>query len=211
MTGKEMRPMRNTLAIGGGVFRFGLAIAATVLLAGCLSLSGKAPEQLLSLTASETAAAGKTSGGAITDAIVVLDPEADRAIDMLRVPVRVNASSVAYLKKIAWIEKPSRQFRKLLAETLRARSSRLVVEGGDFEVTGRTLIGGRLIDMGYDAASGAVVVRFDAMKSEQGGAIATQRFESVVTGVKPDAKAVAPALNTAANDVAKQVADWVGT
>lgn len=206
-----MRPMRKTSAIGGGVFRFGLAIAATVLLAGCLSLSGKAPEQLLSLTASETAAAGKTSGGAITDAIVVLDPEADRSIDMLRVPVRVNASSVAYLKKVAWIEKPSRQFRKLLAETLRARSSRLVVEGGDFEAAGRTLIGGRLIDMGYDAASGAVVVRFDAMKSEQGGAIATQRFESVVTGVKPDAKAVAPALNTAANDVAKQVADWVGT
>lgn len=205
-----MSPMRNTSAIGGGVFRFGLAVAASVLLAGCLSLSGKAPEQLLSLTASESAPAGKTSGGAIADAIVVLDPEADRSIDMLRVPVRVNASSVAYLKKIAWIEKPSRQFRKLLAETLRARSSRLVVEGGDFETAGRTLIGGRLIDMGYDAASGAVIVRFDAMKSEQGGAITTRRFESVVSGVKPDAEAVAPALNTAANDVAKQVADWVG-
>ena len=55
-----------------------------------------------------------------------------------------------------------------------------------------------------------MVVRFDAVLQMPSGQILTQRFESVVSGVAPDAIAVGPALNQAANDVAMQVAEWVG-
>ena len=59
--------------------------------------------------------------------------------------------------------------------------------------------------------SGArVIVRFDAMLRLPDGTVRTRRFESEVTGVAADATLVGPALNRAANDVAAQVADWVG-
>lgn len=179
-----------------------MAAAAMLTLSGCVSLGTKPP--------AETSPAGTSASGQLTEAIVVLDPEADRGLDVLRVPVTVDASSVSYLKDALWIEKPTRQFRSLLAETLRSRTGQLVVEGGDFEVTGRTLIGGRLIQMGYDAQRGAVIVRFDAMRTERGSnPIQSRRFEAVVEGVEPKAKPVGVALNQAANDVARQVADWV--
>ncbi|WP_052223162.1 ABC-type transport auxiliary lipoprotein family protein [Novosphingobium malaysiense] len=190
----------------------GMVIAASCLaLSGCLSLGGKTPDELFRLTPEETAPAGSTARGPLSEAIVVEDPEADRSLDMLRVPVRVDASSLAYLKNAGWIEKPTRLFRSLLAETIRARTGRLVVEGGDFEMTGKTRIGGRLLEMGYDAQKSAVVVRFDAMLSEGLGPerVVTRRFESVVNGVEPKAQYVGPAINQAANDVAQQVADWI--
>ncbi|MCT2399701.1 ABC-type transport auxiliary lipoprotein family protein [Novosphingobium mangrovi (ex Huang et al. 2023)] len=190
----------------------GLLIAAACLgLSGCISLGGKAPEELFRLTAEETAPAGAAVSGQLADAIVVLDPDADRSLDVLRVPVRVDASRLAYLKNAAWIEKPTRQFRSLLAETIRARTGKLVVEGGDYEVTGKTVIGGRLLRLGYDAQKRAVVVSFDAVRTDgiDGSQIATKRFEAVVNDVVPKAEAVGPALNAAANDVARQVSDWL--
>ncbi|WP_285016978.1 ABC-type transport auxiliary lipoprotein family protein [Novosphingobium sp. fls2-241-R2A-195] len=193
--------------------RFGhglMAAAAALTLSACVSLGTKPPDELLKLTAQDGAPVGATASGQLSDAIVVLDPESDRGLDVLRVPVTVDSSSVAYLKDALWVEKPTRQFRSLLAETLRARTGQLVVEGGDFEVTGKTLIGGRLLQMGYDAQRSAVVVRFDAVRSERGiGPLQTKRFEAVVNGVEAKAKPVGAALNQAANDVARQVADWV--
>ena len=201
-----MKPLRKA-----GVTRIVLTAVACCGLSGCLSLGGKAPEQLFSLTPEETAPVGMTAGGQLTDAIAVLDPETDRSLDLPRVPVQVDASRIAYLKDAVWVEKPARQFRSLLAETIRARTGRLVVEGGDFEVTGKTRIGGRLLQMGYDAQKQAAVVRFDAMRStgEDGTQITTRRFEAIVNGVEPKAAVVGPALNRAANDVARQVADWL--
>ncbi len=196
------------------VRRFRMAGGATALLAcaalsGCLGLGGKAPGQLISLAPAATAQVGPTTTGALADAIVVLDPEADRSIDVLRVPVRVNAATIAYLKDVAWVERPARQFRSLLAETLRTRTSRLVVEDGDFDVAGRTLVKGRLLAMGYDAPSQSVVVRIDVQRQEKGGPVTSRRFEAVVPGIKAEAAPVATAIGQASNDVAAQVAAWV--
>ena len=55
-----------------------------------------------------------------------------------------------------------------------------------------------------------MVVRFDALREEPGGQVTSRRFEATVPGVAPKVEAVAPALNKAANEVAQQVADWVG-
>ena len=64
--------------------------------------------------------------------------------------------------------------------------------------------------MDYDPSRSAAVVRYDAVLRLSDGTVRTQRFEAEQTGVLPDALSVAPALNRAANDVAAQVAEWVG-
>jgi cholesterol transport system auxiliary component len=64
--------------------------------------------------------------------------------------------------------------------------------------------------MDYDAVRGAAVVRFDAVLQTGERQVLTRRFESEVTGVPAEAVPVGAALNRAANDVADQVAEWVG-
>lgn len=187
-------------------------LAAAALLAGlggCLGLGGgKPPAVMFNLTPASSAPAGAVASGKPGDAILVMEPETDRRLAVQRVPVQVADGQVAYLADALWVERPARLFRGLLAETLRAKDGRLVFEG---EAPGAGVrLGGRLVEMGYDAASQAVVVRYDAMKTGGKGEIATRRFEARVPGIAPKAEFVGPALNRAANDVAKQVADWVG-
>ena len=185
-------------------------LAALAMLAGCISLGGKAPKLLIGLTPDRTAAAGAMAGGKIGDALVVLDPQADRKLDVLRVAVQVNATEIAYLKDASWVERPARLMRHLLAEAIRAKGQHLVLEASD-DVTGsKQTLAGRLIDMGYDARLQSVVVRYDALRSDAMGEIEARRFEALVPGVSANGPAVAAALNRAANDVAGQVADWVG-
>jgi cholesterol transport system auxiliary component len=185
-------------------------LALPLTLAGCVNLGGgKVPPLLMTLTADSTAAAGAAQSGKITDAVVVAEPETDRRLSAQRVPVQVDAASVAYLQKAMWVERPARLFQGLLAETLRAKSGRLVFEAGDTDAKGAVRLSGRLVEMGYDARSRAVVVRFDALR-DAGGALSTRRFEAVEPGVLPDAASVGPAINRAANKVAAEVADWVG-
>ena len=185
-------------------------LAGILLLGGCVSFGGKAPKQMIRLTPAVTAPAGDMASATLHDALVVLDPEADRRLDVQRVPVQVDDTTIAYLKDATWVERPSRQFRRLLAETIRARGKRLVVEQGDASENGKMILRGRLLDMGYDARSQSVVVRFDAMREDAAGTATTRRFEATVPGVSSKVNSIAPAINKAANDVAAQVADWVG-
>ena len=185
-----------------------LAFALVLPLGGCLGLGGKVPPTLLNLTADHAAAAGSGSSGTYRSAIAVLDPVAEMRVDVTRVPVQVDDTTVAYLKGALWVERPSHLFRHLMAETLRARGKQLVVEGDSG--TAALKLGGRLIDMGYDARTGSAVVRYEAIKERSNGAIETKRFESVVGGVVAQPGPVGVALNQAANTVAGQVADWIG-
>lgn len=185
-------------------------VAALALLAGCISLGGKAPRLLIGLTSDKSPAAGAMTGGKIGDALVVLDPQADRKLDVLRIAVQVDATQIAYLQDATWVERPARLMRHLLAEAIRAKGQHLVLEASDDVNGSKQSLAGRLIDMGYDARLQSVVVRYDAMRSNAKGEIEARRFEAVVPGVSAKSEAVAAALNRAANDVAGQVADWVG-
>lgn len=213
MTARLDRKGTNGMRLAGFgklAMRRAVPVLAIAALAGCVSLSRAVPDQLITLTATRTAAAGSLADGNISDAIVVLDPDVDRLLDVTRIPVQVNDTSVAYLKNAVWAERPAREFRRLLAETIRAGTKRVVMEGSDFDTGGRTQLSGRLSEMGYDARKGAVVVRFDAVLEEKGGAVRSRRFEAEVPGVPARAEPVAQALNNAANQVAQEVADWVG-
>jgi cholesterol transport system auxiliary component len=186
------------------------ALAAALALSGCISLGKKPPEQLLNLTATSTAPAGASASGSAENAIAVMDVEAPQKIDVARVPVDTSGSTLAYLKDAQWVEKPARLFTRLLSDTLRARGNHLVVTGTDLEDAAATKLSGTLQAMDYDASRGAVVVRFDAVLLGPNGAIRSRRFESTVSGVPAEAAPVGAALNQASNDVAAQVADWVG-
>ncbi|MBA4162299.1 MAG: ABC transporter, partial [Novosphingobium sp.] len=94
-------------------------------------------------------------------------------------------------------------------ETLRTRTQALVLEDTQAAAAGGTRLSGRLIDMGFDARSQSVVVRYDAMRTGPKGEVQTKRFEATVPGVQPKPEFVGPALNQAANDVAGQVAEWM--
>ena len=196
------------------IIRLPGAIAAAslaLLLGGCLGLGGgKLPATLIALTPTQTPAVGTGVSGKPGDALLVLEPDVDRKLAVLRVPVRVNGSSIAYLADAAWVERPARQFRSLLAETLRASGKRLVLEDDGTANQTAQRIGGRLIDMGYDAADQAVVVRFEAVRSGPGGMVETRRFESVIPGISAKPEVIAPALNRAANAVAADIAAWIG-
>lgn len=184
---------------------------AVMMLGGCVSLGGgKTPRELIGLAAEANAPAGNLGRSSLANALVVIDPETDRRLDVNRVPVRVDATTIAYLKDAQWIERPARLFRRLLAETIRARGNRLVLEGNDDRTGAKSQLSGRLLDMGYDAQTRTVIVRFDALRENPDGSIDARRFENVVPGIAPKADSVAPALSQAANAVASQVADWIG-
>lgn len=183
----------------------------TVLLSGCISIGGGGdpPDQLFTLTSSATVAAGAMAEGNLAGALAVTEPAVPQHLDVTRVPVQVSATSLAYLQDAFWVEKPARLFQRVLAETIRARGDRLVVSSGELEYGAQTQLDGELLAMDYDAQRSRVIVRYDAVLRLPDGAIRTRRFESEVTGVPPEATAVGPALNRAANEVAAQVAHWV--
>jgi cholesterol transport system auxiliary component len=195
-----------------------LAVAtASLALTGCISLgASEPPTSLLTLTSTATAAAGS---GAVTGtegsagAIAVLTPEVPAKLDVVRVPVQVSDTSIAYLPEAVWVERPARLFRRLLGETLRTRmgtgGATLVLDTDDTPTLAAQTLRGTLIDMTYDAPSSSVLVRFDALRTDAAGKVESRRFEARETGVLPTAAEVGPALNRAANTVAGEVAQWM--
>ena len=190
-------------------FRLG-ALAPAFLLAGCISLGAEPPPSLLTLTPATSAPAGTGASADEASAIALVPFEAPQRLDVTRVPVQVTDSEIAYLKDAVWVEKPARLFRRLLAETIRTRSNRVVVDGDDPGVLADTRLRGTVREFGYDARTSSVVVRIDMVRNGAGSQVTTQRFEAVVPGVAPEVGAVGPALNSAANDVAAQIAAWIG-
>lgn len=186
------------------------AIASLCVLSGCISLGSEPPEQLLTLTPAASIPAGGSAEGAVINALSVQVPGVTQRLNVNRVPVTTSDSSLAYLQDAFWVEKPAQLFRHVLAETIRAKGNRLVVGGGELEYAARTQLSGQLVDMGYDARSGSVIVRYDAVLEAADGTLRTRRFEESIAGVMPDADSVGAALNEAANTVADEVAEWVG-
>ena len=191
-------------------FRLLPALAAATLLSGCISFGEDPPESLLTLTPTVTANAGSGASGNQDSALALVEFDAPQRLDVTRVPVQVTDSTVAYVQDAVWVEKPARLFRRLIAETIRAGSGRVVIDGDDPGVFADTRLHGTLREFGYDARTGEVVVAVDMARGGEGSQVTTRRFEARVPGVLPEAGPVGVALNQAANEVAGQIAGWVG-
>jgi len=186
-------------------------MALPLMLAGCVSFGAKVPPQLLRLTPSASAPAnnGVVLGKGV--AVSVGFPSAPVELANNRVPVRIGATQVAYVKNAQWIDSPAHLFRDLLAETITARTGRPTLTPRDAAMVTGPRIGGRLTDFGIDASGHQASVVYDATLVRSGDQLETRRFEAKapVSGAIDEASAGA-AINAAANDVATQVADWVG-
>lgn len=191
-------------------FRSGAMALAVLGLTGCLGLGGKAPKSLITLTPSATAPAGSVASGNARTAIAMSAFEAPAKLDVNRVPVQVTDSEIQYVKDAVWNEKPARLLSRLIAETIRARGGRLVIDGDDPGALAETRLSGTLREFGFDARTGEVVLVLDAAKAGAGSSVITKRFEARVPGVVAEAGPVGVALNQAANTVAAEVAAWVG-
>lgn len=186
------------------------ALAGAALLSGCISFGEDPPESLLSLTPATSANAGSGTTATRETALALVEFEAPQRLDVTRVPVQITDSSVAYVENAVWVEKPARLFRRLIAETIRAGSGRVVIDGDDPGAMAATRLHGTLRDFGFDARTGEAVVAIDMTRSGEGSQVTTQRFEARVPGVAPEAGPVGVALNQAANQVAGEIAAWVG-
>ena len=190
--------------------RSAVLAAALLVLSGCVSFGPKTPDSLLTLTPTATAPAGRVASGTSATAIVLSEFEVPQKLDVTRVPVQVTDTEIAYVKDAVWNEKPARLLRRLIAETIRARSDRLVIDGDDPGALAEQRVTGTLREFGYDARTGEVVVVLDAVRAGAGSSVTTRRFEARVPGIVAEAGPVGVALNQAANTVAGEVAAWVG-
>jgi len=186
------------------------ALAPALLLGGCLSFGGEAPDSLLTLTPTAMVPAGAGAPMSQSNAIALVEFGSTKAIDVTRVPVQVTDTELAYLQDAVLVDRPARLFGQLVAETIRSRTGRMVVDGDDPGVGAIDRLHGTLRSFGYDARSRDVVVVFDAVRNGASSNVTTRRFESRVPVAAPETAFVGPALNQAANDVAGQIADWVG-
>ncbi|GAA4033352.1 hypothetical protein GCM10022281_11440 [Sphingomonas rosea] len=183
-----------------------LAPVAALALSGCFG-GGKVPTTLLTLTpaAADTAIART---GAASDAVSIELPVAAKEIRQVRVPVLEAPGRVTYVKDLQYLETPDRLFQQLLSETVKRTTNRIVIDPRQAGIDPGTRVTGVLERFGYDMATGQVIVTYDATAT-RGATVQAQRFTASVPA-DGTAASVGPAMNQAANNVAAQVARWIG-
>lgn len=188
-----------------------LLVLGAVSLSACVSFGGKAPPFLLTLDADAAPAAGQVRTAADAATLTILIPTAPQKLRTVRIPVQQDGTSIAYVKDAQWVEAPPRLFQRLVSETVAARTSRVVLDEGQYLTAPGEQLAGQLMEFGVDARTGEAVVVYQAMLVSTAGKSVTQRrFEArEAIGGKVEAKPVGEALTRAANKVAADVAGWL--
>lgn len=189
-----------------------IALAAGLPLAGCISLSPKPPPSLMTLTATVPVVPGPARSTDDKSAVAVAVPSAIPSLGTQRVMVTDGPTSVAYVKGASWAAAPALLFRNLIAETITARTGRIVPDTRLLALQPNTRLSGELKAFGLDGPGMAAVVTFDGVIARTGSdRLETRRFEARVPVTAADGPAAAAGINQAANQVAGEVANWVGT
>ena len=194
------------------LFKFVSVIALATTTGGCALLGGgaKTPATLVTLTP-EAADPGQIARTAAAgQAVTIATPTVSRELRTVRVPVQVNPSDVQYVADLQLIDTPDRLFAGLVAETVRRTTSRVVLDGSQATLDPGLTVSGELQRFGYDATTGQVIVQYDGALSVAGGnRVETRRFTATAPA-DGTSTTVGPALNRAANQVAMEVARWIG-
>lgn len=188
-----------------------IALGVASLIAGCsLGLAGKAPPFMLTLSPVQSPAA---NGGVTVrsgDVLIVETPLVPQAIAVNRVPVGSGDTVIAYVKDAVWVEPPARLFQRLVAETVRAKTGRTVLDARQLSASAGMTLSGHLLRFDVEEGSNRAVVVYDAAVSDASGkTIKTRRFEAREAVGLIDARRAGSALNRAANSVAGDVAAWI--
>lgn len=180
-------------------------------LSGCISFAAKPPASLLTITATSVVEPGKVSNSGSASTITILVPSVPAALATQRVPVQTSATSIAYVKDALWSEQPARLFARMMADTIAAKTGRVVLTPAQSLFDPGARLTGELRNFGIVEASGEAVVTFDAALVRDGSkTYEKRRFEArePVGTITP--QSVGEAIDRAANRVAGDVADWVG-
>lgn len=194
--------------------RIAATAAAAALLSGCslgslLGGGSKAPTVLFTLT-SEAPAAAPERAAAVSETVTIRTPVVPKELNTVRVPVQVAPTQVQYVQDLQWVDTPDKLFQQLVEETVRRTTGRVVLDPNQPALDPGLVVSGELNRFGYDAQLGTVVVEYDASLATQGGThVQSRRFEASLPADGTSAT-VAPALNQAANQVAMEVARWIG-
>jgi len=196
------------------LMRIGAAAALALVAAGCSISSmlggGKAPPHLYDLTAEAPPAIPAIRSAPAGETVTIRVPVVARELRSTRVPVQVNPVVVEYVKDMTWVDTPDRLFQQLLEETVRSLTGRVVLDPNQSALDPGLVVSGELHKFGYDAQQGMVVVEYDASLATQGGTHVQVRRFSASLPADGTAATVGPALNQAANQVAREVAGWIG-
>jgi cholesterol transport system auxiliary component len=179
-------------------------------LSGLLGGGGKPPATLQTLTPEAPDPGAVTRAASAGQAVMIAVPVVPKELKTTRVPVQITPTDVQYVTNLQWVDTPDRLFQALVAETVHRTTNRIVISPSQSALDPGVLVSGQLQRFGYDAATGQAVVEYDASTTTAGGSqVQTRRFVAVVPA-DGTAATVGPALNRAANQVAREVAAWVG-
>ena len=189
-------------------------VALAAALGGCslggLLGGGKTPTTLLTLTpeAPDPGQIQRSANAAQTVTISV--PIVAKELRTARIPVQITPTDVQYVTDAQWVDTPDRLFQDLVAETVRRTTGRVVLNARQSNLDPGLVVSGELQRFGYDAQTGQVTVQYDgALSTESGTRVETRRFTASVPS-DGTAVSVGPALNRAANQVAGEIARWIG-
>jgi len=190
-------------------------VALAVAVGGCslgslLGGGGKPPPYLFTLTAEAPDPGTITRASPAGRAVTINTPVVAKELRTVRVPVQVSPTVVQYVPNLQWIDTPDHLFRDLVAETVRRTTGRVVLDPNQSTLDPGLAVTGQLQKFGYDAQTGQVVVQYDAALSTAGGDRVEARRFTATAPADGTSTTVGPALNTAANQVAQQVAQWIG-
>jgi cholesterol transport system auxiliary component len=200
--------MSRTLRLAAPI---AVALSLSACMGGLLGGGGKTPPWLLTLTPQAPAPASIARTAGPGEAVTIELPVVPKEVRTNRVPVHSGPIAIAYVKDLTWVDTPDKLFQDLLTETVTRTTNRVVLDPKQSSLDPGVTVTGNLSRFGYDAQEGMVVVRYDAAMTRAGGAaVATRRFEAREPS-NGSASSVAPAINAAANRVAIEVAQWVGS
>ena len=193
------------------LMRAAAAVSVVLAASGCALLGGaKAPKNLMTLNATAPTPGPIARSGNAAETVTVEDPIVAKEIRTTRVAAQTGSTVIAYIKDLTLIDTPDKLFKNLVAETILRTTNRVVLDPRQSSLDPGLLVSGRLTDFGYEGGQGTVLVRYDAALSIAGGTrVDTRRFEARAPA-DGTAATVGPALNQAANEVAVQVAQWIG-
>lgn len=189
--------------------RIAIIAALPLALAACLGGGRDLPPTLATLTTSAPAPAAIERTSNPANALTIELPIVPQALAVSRVPVHVGPTQIAYVEDVVWIDRPATLFQQLLSETVTRMTGRVVLDPRQALLDPGTRVTGTLTHFGYHADSGEVVVIYNAAFAT-GDTVQNRRFEAR-RPADGTAATVPFALNDAANEVAAEVAAWLGS
>jgi len=188
-----------------------LALLPALPLAGCLSFGGKPPKVLLTINSTATLPVGSTQNSATAKTVTVMVPAVPQSLAVARVPVQTG-DQIAYVTNAAWVEAPQRLFARLMSDTIAAKTGRVVLSSAQSFSDPGARLSGELRNFGVDGNTREAVVTFEgSLIRNDASKVEKKKFEARVALARIDANSVGSALNQAANQVAAEVAEWVGS